>query len=584
MATIALYAGKINQMPELLKEAKKSVTDYKSELAALKAKTLTINRSICNLDDVINAIQASTQTQEEKINSLEVFQQNSEKFISDVIQTDSKVADIVNQRKDNFYEEYHYLKPECEKNGWEKIKDGCKSVGEWCKENWEAIGKILITVTIVAVLGVAAALTGGIIAVIATGAFWGALSGAVIGGITSGVASVRQGGSFLDGFADGALGGAVTGGITGAVFAGIGVAGAALGNYLGGSCNFVKYSGTILNVLKNTSKITGVLTLGMGGFDMLCMVAGLFNPDSPLAAINEKLHSNSFYNGFQMAVSTLAVFSGGAYLGMLNRVLKGPPVCFVAGTMILTACGLVAIENIKAGDKVIATNPDTFETAEKKVVETYIRETPGLVHLTINEEQITTTANHPFYVKDRGFVNAGELQVGDKVLSADGNVYFVEKSYIEILKKPEKVYNFQVEDFHTYHVGKTRVLVHNADYESGINSSNPFYKQGGGSNLDDFMTPHAQKHAYNPNIKSTKNKTQFGENIDVAKLREDTMLHPDKVIYDSEHNMIKYVKEYDFNISTADTPTGSHRVFINLAPKAGKTNRNSQFPYYGGDK
>lgn len=98
------------------------------------------------------------------------------------------------------------------------------------------------------------------------------------------------------------------------------------------------------------------------------------------------------------------------------------------------------------------------------------------------------------------------------------------------------------------------------------------------------MTPHAQKHAFNPDVKSTKNKTQFGENIDVAKLREDTMLYPDEVIYDSEHNMIKYVKEYDFNISTPDTPTGSHRVFINLAPKAGKTNRNSQFPYYGGDK
>ena len=62
------------------------------------------------------------------------------------------------------------------------------------------------------------------------------------------------------------------------------------------------------------------------------------------------------------------------------------------------------------------------------------------------------------------------------------------------------------------------------------------------------------------------------------------MLHPDKVIYDSEHNMIKYVKEYDFNISTADKPTGSHRVFINLASKEGKTNRNSQFPYFGGGK
>lgn len=66
----------------------------------------------------------------------------------------------------------------------------------------------------------------------------------------------------------------------------------------------------------------------------------------------------------------------------------------------------------------------------------------------------------------------------------------------------------------------------------------------------------------------------------LVKLREDTLLHPDNVIYDSEYNTIKYEKEYDFNISTPDTPTGSHRVFINLDPKAGKTNRNSQFPYY----
>jgi len=35
--------------------------------------------------------------------------------------------------------------------------------------------------------------------------------------------------------------------------------------------------------------------------------------------------------------------------------------CFVAGTMILTVAGLVAIENIKAGDKVIATNPELLK-------------------------------------------------------------------------------------------------------------------------------------------------------------------------------------------------------------------------------
>jgi len=57
----------INQMPGLIKEVKKSVVDYKSELSALRKKTLNINRSVCNLDEVISSIQASSQTQDRKI-------------------------------------------------------------------------------------------------------------------------------------------------------------------------------------------------------------------------------------------------------------------------------------------------------------------------------------------------------------------------------------------------------------------------------------------------------------------------------------------------------------------------------------
>lgn len=138
--------------------------------------------------------------------------------------------------------------------------------------------------------------------------------------------------------------------------------------------------------------------------------------------------------------------------------------CFVAGNMILTAAGLVAIENIKAGDRVISTNTDTFERAEKTVLETYIRETNELVHLTINGELIQTTHDHPFYVKGTGFVNAKDLYAGDRLLNADGRVLTVENITFETAEAPVKVYNFQVEDFHTYHVGENGVLVHNADY------------------------------------------------------------------------------------------------------------------------
>jgi len=34
------------------------------------------------------------------------------------------VAQLINERKENFYKEYYYLKPENEKSGWEKFKDG----------------------------------------------------------------------------------------------------------------------------------------------------------------------------------------------------------------------------------------------------------------------------------------------------------------------------------------------------------------------------------------------------------------------------------------------------------------------------
>ncbi|OPX41939.1 hypothetical protein CLHUN_41990 [Ruminiclostridium hungatei] len=152
MATIALYAGKINQMPGLIKDVKKSVIDYKSELATLKNKTLSINKSVCNLDDVINSIQTSTKTQDDKIASLETFSQNSEQFIAGAARIDGAVADLINQRKDDFFEKYYYLKPECEKNGWEKFCDGVASVGEWCKEHWKLIVVVVLVVVAIVVI------------------------------------------------------------------------------------------------------------------------------------------------------------------------------------------------------------------------------------------------------------------------------------------------------------------------------------------------------------------------------------------------------------------------------------------------
>ena len=445
MATITLYSGKINQMSSLINKAKTSVKSYKSDLKSLKSKVLSIDESICDVDDVISSIKSSTKTQEDKIETLENLKQDINDFISDVVRIDGDAADAINKSKDDFYDKYEYLKPECEKIGWEKFKDGCKKVGEWCKEHWKAIITVVIVITAVVIL-VTCPACGAIIA----GACWGAISGAVIGGVAGGLSSLAAGGSFWAGFEEGAFSGA----LTGAIFGGIGGAGSLLGN-VSNSCK-------LFSVMKWTSRITGVLSGGMGLFDTAAMVVGLFDPQNAFVQFNQKLHSSKLYNGFQFTVSALAVFSGSTYSSMKKH--QETLTCFVAGTMILTASGLVAIENIKAGDKVISTDPETFETAEKTVLETYIREDSKLIHLMINGEEIITTETHPFYVKNQGFIKAGELIVGDELLDVNGNVLLVEKFNVELTDEPVTVYNFQVEGFHTYHVGCFYVLVHNADY------------------------------------------------------------------------------------------------------------------------
>ena len=139
-----------------------------------------------------------------------------------------------------------------------------------------------------------------------------------------------------------------------------------------------------------------------------------------------------------------------------------PTQCFVAGTQVLTPDGNVNIEDIQAGDIVIATDPETGETEEKEVVETYVNETEELIYVWVDGEEIITTPTHPFYVPEKGWTSAVELKAGDWLQLVNGECVIVEKVQHELLEEPVKVYNFQVEDFHTYYVGSNiSVLVHN---------------------------------------------------------------------------------------------------------------------------
>ena len=91
--------------------------------------------------------------------------------------------------------------------------------------------------------------------------------------------------------------------------------------------------------------------------------------------------------------------------------------------------------------------------------------------MAINGEEIVTTVDHPFYVNSRGFVKAGELAIGDELLDPNKNILLVENFDVELTDDSVKVYNFQVEDYHTYHVSGLGVLVHNAGDCSNLKDS-----------------------------------------------------------------------------------------------------------------
>ena len=81
-----------------------------------------------------------------------------------------------------------------------------------------------------------------------------------------------------------------------------------------------------------------------------------------------------------------------------------------------------------------------------------------LINLLINGDLIQTSLEHPFYVKGKWFVNAENLEIGYELLGAEQNILILEDIIVENFDVPITVYNFEVEDFHTYHVGNNNIL------------------------------------------------------------------------------------------------------------------------------
>ncbi|MEU0103547.1 polymorphic toxin-type HINT domain-containing protein [Streptomyces sp. NPDC006267] len=148
---------------------------------------------------------------------------------------------------------------------------------------------------------------------------------------------------------------------------------------------------------------------------------------------------------------------------------------FLPGTPVLMADGSrPPIEDVRPGDTVLATDPETGDTRPEPVTNLITGDgEKHLVTITVDTDgntgnhtaDITATNNHPFWTtKPARWTNATDLAPGDWLRTSAGT--YVQITAIDRRTAPNTtVYNLTVNNLHTYYVlaGATAVLVHNCN-------------------------------------------------------------------------------------------------------------------------
>jgi hypothetical protein len=135
--------------------------------------------------------------------------------------------------------------------------------------------------------------------------------------------------------------------------------------------------------------------------------------------------------------------------------------CFTGDTLVVTKNGLKRIDEIIEGELVLSKDVNTGEIDYKRVSTVYIKSSTEFIHLSIEDEEIKTTKPHLFFTEEGWWKSAENLNVGDKIINSKGELKTLISKTEENLSEPERIYNLNVEDYHTYYVGSQGLLVHN---------------------------------------------------------------------------------------------------------------------------
>ncbi len=179
-----------------------------------------------------------------------------------------------------------------------------------------------------------------------------------------------------------------------------------------------------------------------------------------------------FYNWF--GTNVVAGISEGGVPGVRGGIRTGKSSsckCFLAGTDVLMADGTTKdIEDVEVGDLVLAADPETGETAPRKVTRLIRTEDDKKFNeLSIATEsgieKLTATFEHPFWSpSEQRWIPAHQLAAGMTLLTEDARTVIITGN--KPFTKKARTYNLTIDDLHTYYVlaGQTPVLVHNSDW------------------------------------------------------------------------------------------------------------------------
>ncbi|MBS0203706.1 MAG: hypothetical protein JSS49_12445 [Planctomycetes bacterium] len=153
----------------------------------------------------------------------------------------------------------------------------------------------------------------------------------------------------------------------------------------------------------------------------------------------------------------------------VERIVVGHS-CLVAGTPICTDRGLIAVDQIQVGDRVLSKNITTGEVDYKPVEHTTVRSPVPVKRFVVAGEPIIASAGHHFWISGHGWTKTRELKTGLPVHTATG-MSRIESAADEPDLAP--VYNLIVADFHTYFVGPSMVLSHDVTHPAPTNIKVP---------------------------------------------------------------------------------------------------------------